>query len=81
MKYKLFQQVALSQDIPEKKLREGDIATIVESHPERKGEPGYTIEVFNAIGETIVVTTVPESFLQKLTADDIFHIRPLAKVG
>lgn len=81
MRYKLFQQVALSQDIPEKKLLGGDIATIVESHLVKKGEPGYTIEVFNAIGETIVVTTVPESFLQELTADEILHIRPLAKAG
>ena len=81
MTYKLFQQVALARDIPEKQLQQGDIATIVEIHAVKGGEPGYTIEVFNAIGETIVVTTVPESFLQALAADEIFHVRPLAKAG
>jgi hypothetical protein len=81
MRYKPFQQVALARDIPEKKLRKGDVATVVESHSVEKSEPGYSIEVFNAIGETIVVTTVPESSLQELTADEILHIRSLAKTG
>ena len=81
MKHKLFQQVALTTDILEKKLRRGDLATVVDHHPAGRGEPGYSIEVFNAIGETIVVTTVPESFLQELTAGEILHIRPLAKTG
>jgi hypothetical protein len=79
MKYGMSQQVALARNIPEKNLQRGDIATIVESHPATGGEPGYTIEVFNAIGQTIVVTTVPENFLQKLTADEVFHVRPLAE--
>ena len=81
MKYKIFQQVALARDIPDKKLQRGDVATIVECHPAKKGESGYTIEVFNAVGDTIVVTTVPESSLQGLTAGEILHIRPLAKTG
>jgi len=67
MKYKLFQQVALATDIPEKKLRRGDLATVVDCHPVHKGEPGYSIEVFNAVGDTIAVTIVPETFLQELT--------------
>lgn len=79
MKYKLFQQVALAIDIPEKRLRRGDLATVVEHHPAGQGEPGYSVEVFNALGETITVTVVPESFLQELTADEILHVRSLAE--
>jgi hypothetical protein len=79
MKYQLFQQVALARDLPEKKLRHGDIATIVDSHPANGGEIGYSIEVFNAVGDTILVTVVPESCLEALTADEILHARPLAK--
>lgn len=79
MKYKMFQQVALTRDIPEKKLQRGDLATIVDCHPTKEGEPGYSIEIFNAVGETIAVTVVPESFLQELTPYEILHVRSLAK--
>ena len=79
MKYELFQQVALARDLPEKRLQRGDMATIVDRHPAAGGEPGYSIEVFNALGETIAVTVVAESCLQPLTANDIMHVRSLAE--
>jgi Domain of unknown function (DUF4926) len=79
MKFKLFQQVALAKDIPDKKLKRGDLATVVECHPLKKGDPGYSIEVFNAVGDTIAVTAVSESFLQELTPNEILHVRPLAE--
>ena len=78
MRFKEFQQVALAKDIPEKKLRRGDLATIVDVHPKNGGEVGYSIEIFNALGETIAVTTVPESLLEELTANEILHARSLA---
>lgn len=81
MKYRLFQQIALTQDIPEKGLQRGDVATVAECHSPHEGEAGYSIEVFNAVGETLVVTTVPESFLEELTADEVLHVRPLARIG
>ncbi len=79
MRFKQFQQVALARDIPEKKLRQGDLATIVDTHPANEGEVGYAIEIFNALGDTIAVTIVPESFIKELTADEILHVRPLAQ--
>ena len=79
MKYALFQQVALAKNIPEKKLQRGDLATIVDRHPTNEGESGYSIEIFNAVGDTIAVTVVPESFLQGLTPDEILHVRSLAE--
>jgi hypothetical protein len=77
MRFKEFQQVALAKDIPESNLRRGDLATIVEIHPANGGEVGYSIEIFNALGETIAVTTVPESALEELTANEILHVRSL----
>ena len=47
MRFKEFQEVALAKDIPENKLRRGDLATIVDIHPANGGEAGYSIEVFN----------------------------------
>ena len=81
MRFKPFQQVALARDIPEKNLRRGDVATIVDTHPANGGEVGYSIEIFNAVGDTIAVTAVPESFLQELTAEEILHVRPLTETG
>jgi len=78
MKYTLFQQIALAYDLPEKGLQKGDVATIVEHHPVARGEDGYSLELFNALGETIAVITVPESALQPLSTDEIFHVRTLA---
>lgn len=52
MKYPLFSRIALAEDLPEENLRRGDVATIVEYYEGHAGkEPGYELEVFNAVGE------------------------------
>ena len=79
IKYKLFQQVALARDIPEKGFQCGDLVTIVDRHPTNGGEPGYSIEIFNAVGDTIAVAVVPEPFLRELTANEVLHVRSLTK--
>jgi hypothetical protein len=82
MKYDLFIRVALTEDLPQYGVRRGDVATIVESHVGRPGqEPGYSLEVFNAVGETIAVITVRESQIERLTANELLHIRPLEKAA
>ena len=78
MTYKLFEEVVLLKDIPEKKLKKGDVATIVEHHPVSKGEDGYSLEVFNALGDTIAVITISESAIESLTEKEIFSVRSLA---
>jgi hypothetical protein len=79
LKFALFQQVALARDIPEKGLQRGDLATIVDYHPIKEREPGYSVEIFNAIGDTIAVEAVPETFLEALTSDEILHVRSFAQ--
>ena len=78
MKHKLFEEVVLRRDIPEKKLKKGDVATIVEYHPVSGGEDGYSLEVFNALGDTIAVVTVAESAIESLSEDEVFSVRSLA---
>ena len=81
MKYELFTRVALKTDLPQHGLRSGDVATVVEFHPDRPGqEPGYSLEVFNAVGETVAVVTVRESQIEPLTANELLHVRALAQV-
>ena len=81
MKIDLFKRVSLRVDLPEYGLLKGDVATIVEQLPGKDCEDGYALEVFNAIGDTIAVITVPESAVEPLTADVIPSVRPLAQTG
>lgn len=78
MTYNLFEEVVLLNDISEKGLKKGDVATIVEHHPVTEGEDGYTLEVFNALGDTVAVITVSESAITPLTEKEIFSVRSLA---
>ena len=72
MAFQPFSKVALKMDLPEHKLRKDDIATIVEAHPGRPGqESGYSLEVFNAMGETLAVVTVRESQIEPLTNKEV----------
>lgn len=80
MRYELFQQIALNKDISEHKLKKGDVATIVENHASKTLENGYSLEVFNALGDTIAVVTVAESEIGALEKSQVFSVRSLETV-
>ena len=76
----LYTEVSLTRDVPEAGLCRGDVATVVEHLPGTQasgGEDGYAVEVFNALGETIAVVTVPQSAVAPLTADEVLSVRRL----
>jgi len=76
MKFELYSRVALTKDFLEDGLVVGDIATIVDYHPGLGvREDGYSLEVFNALGETLTVIGVTESDIEMLHSDDILHKR------
>ncbi len=77
MKFPLYRRVALTVDIPAEGIRRGDVATVVDHHayPEPGIEPGYSVEIFNAIGETFAVLTLPESHLESLRRDEVLSAR------
>jgi hypothetical protein len=77
MRFNLFDEIVLNKDIPGKNLKRGDVATIVEYHPVTNGEDGYSLEIFNVLGDTIAVVTVPESAIHPLTEDEVFSVRSL----
>ncbi len=81
MKIELYQRIALSQDLPEHRLRKGDVGTLVDfvPHPQN-GEPGCLLEMFNALGDSLAVVAVPLSMIEPLRADEIIAVRTLAKV-
>jgi Domain of unknown function (DUF4926) len=82
MTIELYQEVALTRDLPEYGLRSGDVAMLVDfvPHP-TNGEEGCVLEVFNAIGESIAVIAVPISAVEILRQDEILSVRSLAKAS
>jgi hypothetical protein len=81
MTLELYQRVALLRDVPEHRLKKGDVATLVDYVPHPGGgEDGYVLEVFNAIGESIAVIAVPMSAVVPLRSDEILSVR-LLEVG
>ena len=76
MNIELYQEIALTHDIPQHNLKQGDIATLIDfvEHP-TGGETGCILEIFNAVGESINILTVPISAVKPLTAEDILTSR------
>ena len=82
MEYELFTRVSLADDFPEYGLHKGDLATIVERHEGEKGqETGYSLEVFNAVGETIAVLVVEESKITSVHENEILHVRRFENIA
>jgi hypothetical protein len=77
MKPKLYQRVILEKNVPEENLQKGDLAWLIDyvPHPEN-GEEGAVLEVFNVMGDSIAVATVPVSAITVLNPDLI----PAARV-
>jgi hypothetical protein len=79
MPLELYQEVALVRDIPGENLKAGDVAVLVDyvAHP-KGGEQGAVLEIFNAVGESIAVVTVPVSAIAPLTSEQVPAVRPLS---
>ncbi|MDX2212200.1 MAG: DUF4926 domain-containing protein [Oculatellaceae cyanobacterium bins.114] len=82
MTLELCQDVALTHDLPEQGLKAGDVATLIDwvPHPS-DGEMGCVLEVFNALGESLTVISVPISAVEALRADEILSVRSLISSG
>ncbi len=77
MKFELYSKIALKEDLVKYGLKKGDVAVIIEEHPAINGQAGFTLEVFNALGDTIAIPTVTESQIELLRDNEIFNIRYL----
>lgn len=81
MKFPLYSRVALAVDVSSEGIRRGDVATVVEWHPAPTptAESGYSVEVFNAVGDTLAVLTLSESDLEALRHDEVLSVRSLVE--
>jgi hypothetical protein len=82
MPLKLFDEVALRVDVPQDGLKAGDVARLVDLVPGPPGVgDGAVLEVFNALGQSICVTSVRASDVEPLSEDEVFTVRRLAQAG
>ena len=82
MKPELYTRVVINRDIPGEDLHRGDVATVIEylEHP-TGGEDGAILEVFNVLGESLGIATVPVSAIEALRADYVPVVRVSERLG
>ena len=70
--------VVLTRDIPDYKLKIGDIGTVVHRYKE---EIAFEVEFVNTEGETIAVLTLDKDSIRPITSKEILHVRPFELVA
>jgi len=78
MKFPLYTDLSLARDIPEHRLRRGDMVRPVEFHVAPSGEEGYSVEVLGAKGQTLTVVAVAATALEELHEGEVLSVRVLA---
>jgi len=78
MNLELYTDAMLTCDVAKHRLKRGDIVKLVDHHVAPDGAEGYSVEVLNALGDTIAITTVPASALEPLNEDEILCARLLS---
>lgn len=76
----LYTRVVLTRNVPEANLKQGDMAMYIDYLPVAEGEAGAILEVFNVLGDTIGVVTVPFSAIAPLRAEYVPSVRLLEDV-
>jgi hypothetical protein len=82
MKFKLFSQVVLANDLPNTIFKSGDVATVVETIEGKKNIPnGYVLEIFDWQGNTLDVVAVLETDLLQPKQQAVLSFRELELVA
>ena len=67
--------VILARDIPEQKLRKGDVGAVVLVHEDGKA---FEVEFVTLDGATLAVVTLPADAVRVATKGEITHAREVA---
>ena len=68
-------QVVLAEDLPEHRLKAGDLGVVVMVHGDHAG---YELEIFGADGHTLDVVTVLAAQVRPVSRRDVLHVREAA---
>ncbi|MDX2078416.1 MAG: DUF4926 domain-containing protein [bacterium] len=75
---KEYERVAITIDLPQYRLKSGDIGTVVDITSD--GEE-YTLEFFTLDGETYAVVPVLYSQIRRVGHGELAHARPVETIG
>jgi hypothetical protein len=75
MDFPLYTDVVLICDVPEENLKVGDIGVVVDRHDVPELEPGYSVEFFDMLGNTVALVTLPGSRFRIPTQADRPSVR------
>jgi hypothetical protein len=77
MKFELYTEIVFNQDIIEYSIKKGDIGTLVEYYPSNGMyfDDGYSVEIFDAYGDTLKVVTVGESIISLIKPRSVLSVR------
>ena len=82
MKPELYKRIYLVRDVPEEDLKQGDTAYVIDYLPDPEGiEEGAILEIFNAIGKSEGIATVPVSAIAALSEYQRPSVRPLVQAA
>jgi hypothetical protein len=70
---KLLDCVVLTHDLPEAKLRAGDLGTVIEVY----SDDDFEVEFVTASGSTLAVLTLSKADLREVARADILAVRSL----
>jgi Domain of unknown function (DUF4926) len=70
------QSVVLKEDLPEDKLRKGDVGTIVFIHGQHRG---YEVEFNTADGNGIAIVSLGPEQIRELSDHDVWTVRELVQ--
>ncbi len=65
--------VVLTVDLPERRLRRGDVGTVVLLH----GRKGYEVEFVTLAGQTVAVVSLEAGQVRPIAAGEIANARPV----
>ncbi len=74
--FQLYQQVQLTQALPEYHFEKGDIATIVEIVADKQNDKGYVLEFFDNNGQTLKVIAVAKNYISLPPEHAVVNYRP-----
>jgi len=69
--------VALTRDIDDHGLKEGDIGAVVHKY----GREGFEVEFVTAEGKTIAVLTLRKGDIRSLRGREILHVRDISQAA
>ena len=73
--HKEHERAVLTVDMPDYRLKAGDVGTVVHVYP---GNQAYEIEFFTVDGQTLDVVTVNAVEVRPVGTLEVLHARPLA---